>query len=109
MILYLPDLSDYHPGLQNRIPQEYARSLLQREEELGRNDLILPIYYKKCNEKAISGKLWEKLIQRKYFDFRKLKNKKIDSDNVQNTIEVLAQHMKDAIKRISSRNSFLYS
>ena len=77
---------------------------LEREAQLGRNDLVLPIYYMaadKLEDPALrqTDELAEELSRRQYIDWRELRLKDLDSKRVVVTIADLAARMKRSYQR----------
>jgi hypothetical protein len=77
---------------------------LQREAELGRNDLVLPIYYiraRQLEDPAFREKdsLAQELSKRQYVDWRHLRSLGIDSKDVRESITELAERMQRALER----------
>jgi parallel beta-helix repeat protein len=71
---------------------------LAREQELGRNDLILPIYYVSAPEiddeaKRSSDDLGEELARRQYADWRSLRHEGFGSPTVRKELSELASRM----------------
>jgi hypothetical protein len=84
---------------------------IEREKELNRNDLILPIYYRKVwiiedkaeREQDEDAKL---IATRQRADWRELINKSYESEEVKVKVEELGQHISLALERLrKSRTS----
>lgn len=82
---------------------EFER-FLQRERELGRTDLIFPVYYVKCqqleNEKS-TDKIARIISQRQYMDWRDLRFETFGSPKVARRMAELAQHIRVALEGIN--------
>ena len=74
-------------------------TFLGREKRLGRDDLILPIYYVDCSlfKEDEVGKV---LFERQYADWRELRFGSLDSKKCRKQIERLAVRLRDAIRRL---------
>jgi parallel beta-helix repeat protein len=82
--------------------EEYER-FREREKKLGRNDLILPVYYVECDEledPAIreSNQWAEDLSERQYEDWRNLRWEPWTSPTIGRAFERLAKQIKQALK-----------
>lgn len=85
----------------------YCRSeleyFLRREKELDRKDLVIPIYYVDCGVEDEGAKAGDVLLRqlsgRNYFDWRPLRTKKFDSEEVRSKMAELGKHIVEAIKR----------
>ncbi|MCW5206388.1 right-handed parallel beta-helix repeat-containing protein [Desulfobulbus sp. F5] len=80
---------------------------LKREKELGRSDLILPVYYVTCPVLSDKAKLeldpLAKIIAaRQYVDWRPLRFKPFDSEQVCETLAKMAQQIVAALERSHS-------
>ena len=78
---------------------EMAR-FLQREEELGRSDLILPVYYisaREMDDPAVreADELARVLASRQFADWRELRFEPLTSPVVRKAVAVLASRMRD--------------
>ncbi|WP_420621102.1 toll/interleukin-1 receptor domain-containing protein [Candidatus Poriferisodalis sp.] len=79
---------------------------LERERQLGRNDLIVPIHY--IGESTLSvadNPLIKVLLDRQYFDATDLRFEPFDSPNSRRLIASLATHIVAALRRDSDSNS----
>ena len=77
---------------------------MKREKELGRSDLILPVYYVNCPVLSDKAKLeldpLAKIIAaRQYADWRPLRFKPFDSEQVCETFAKMAQQIVEALER----------
>lgn len=75
----------------------------EREKKLGRNDLILPVYYVECDEleepTIWESNLWAKdLSERQYEDWRSLRWEPWTSPTIGRAFERLAKQIKQALK-----------
>lgn len=78
----------------------------QREQQLQRNDLILPIYYMTCDVlKDPKEKTKDKLAQifenRKFVDWRNLRFKSLSDPLAREELARMAEQIQEALKRIS--------
>jgi hypothetical protein len=88
----------------------YCRSQLQQfldhEARLGRNDLILPIYYITWKEleqpDQSQDALVKAIVSRRYQDWRKLRGKPLHSQEVRSALIHIAAQIADAIQRIAT-------
>jgi len=76
---------------------------LDRERELGRDDLILPVYYVDCpllndGEKRAGDQLAVAIAERQYADWRELRFEPYTSPQVCKTLERLAVQIRDALE-----------
>jgi 8-oxo-dGTP pyrophosphatase MutT (NUDIX family) len=82
---------------------EFER-FLQRERELGRHDLIFPVYYVKCqqleNEKPVDN-IAQVISQRQYTDWRDLRFETFGSSKVARRMAELAQNIRVALEGIN--------
>jgi TIR domain len=79
---------------------------LDREQQLGRNDLILPFYY--INTPEISNQeneLAKVIAARQWFDFRKYRHETPDSSEVRKLISQMASQIIEAVSRTPVKNS----
>ena len=85
--------------------EEYDK-FLEQEQKLGRNDLILPVYYVECDEveeKSVrESNPWAwNLYKRQYADWRELRHEA--APNIINrALEKLAKQIKQSLKRQSA-------
>ena len=80
---------------------------LDREKKLGRNDLVLPIYYVDCSllndeEKRAGDELAQVIAARQYADWRELRHEPFTSPQVGKTLEKLAVQIRDALDRVQA-------
>ena len=78
---------------------------LDRERKLGRNDLILPVYFIHTsllhNESKRNGdNLAQTIASRQYADWRKLRHKKFDSEEVCEALDNLAAQIREALESL---------
>lgn len=89
-----------------RSPQSRAEfeRFLERERELGRDDLIFPVYYVQCrqleNENS-PDKIAQIIAKRQYTDWRDLRFEDFSSSRVARRMAELAQHVKAALEDMS--------
>lgn len=77
---------------------------LQREEELGRSDLILPVYYIECPvledpDRRAGDELAQILFARRCSDWRDLRLLSFRAKQVRAALDELAMQVRDALKR----------
>jgi hypothetical protein len=76
---------------------------LKREKEQNRNDLVIPIYYVDCDlqdENAqANDPLIKKISQKNFFDWRSLRTKQFDTEEVRGSLVKLGRHVVEALKR----------
>jgi len=80
---------------------------LEREEKLGRNDLILPVYYVDSpllndEEKRAGDDLAQVIAARQYADWRELRFEPFTSPQVDKTLARLAVQIRDALERVQA-------
>jgi F-box protein 11 len=80
---------------------------LEREKELGRNDLILPVYYVDCSLLNDAGKragddLAQVIAARQYADWRELRHEPFTDPQVGKTLARLAVQIRDALDRVQA-------
>jgi len=78
---------------------------LEREKQLGRHDLILPIYYVDCDclqqaELKEKDPLAKEIASRQYDDWRQLRFESLESNLVRKKISELASQIKAAKQRV---------
>jgi F-box protein 11 len=83
--------------------REELEKFLQREKELGRNDLILPVYYVGFpilddEEKRKTDKLAKIIADRQYADWRDLRFESFTHPQVRKTLSHLARQIRDALE-----------
>jgi parallel beta-helix repeat protein len=93
------------PGFFKSPPcrQEFER-FLDREKQLGRSDLILPVYYVNClilndEAKRETDPLAKIIASRQYVDWRELRFEPLTSPEVRKTLAKLAGHLVEALGR----------
>lgn len=79
----------------------------EREQRLGRNDLIFPVYYVNCpflhdETRLAQDELAEKLMTRQFTDWRELRHEPFTSPQAGRMLEQLAIQIRDAIERAPS-------
>jgi hypothetical protein len=79
---------------------------IEREQRLGRSDLILPVYYVNyapLNEGAQAGsdELVQMVAGRAYMDWRELRHAALDTPEVRQMLERMAEQMSAALARTS--------
>ena len=84
---------------------------LRREEQLDRNDLILPIYYVECDlfsdeELLEKDELAQSILSRHYIDWRDLRFKPMDSLEVGERMSHLANQIRDALQRVKESERY---
>ena len=84
--------------------REEVQSFLRRETELGRRDLILPIYYFQADvmdQQALrrGDPLATELYERQYVSWRHLRHKDFENEEVRAELEKLALQIKEALLR----------
>jgi hypothetical protein len=80
---------------------------VEREQQLGRNDLILPIYYRNheaLNDRtqAATDRIVELIKHHQYVDWRDLRLTPLDDPIVRRMLDRMAQHIVRALARIST-------
>ncbi|CAK8724981.1 hypothetical protein KKHLCK_15550 [Candidatus Electrothrix laxa] len=84
--------------------REELERFLKREEELGRGDLILPVYYVRCpvlEDKVKRGhdKLAQVVAARQYADWRQLRFEEFTSSLVRKALAKMAEQIVAALER----------
>jgi TIR domain len=96
------------PGFFN---SPYCRSELERflehEKKLGRNDLILPVYYVSCpllddEAKQARDKLAQAIATHQYADWRELRFEPFTAPLVGKTLARLAGQIRNALERVQA-------
>ena len=93
------------PSFFNSAPcRAEMESFLEREEELCRNDLILPVYYCNCavledEARREHDPLAQIIAARQYMDWRHLRFKPFDSEQVRTTLANEVQQIVVALER----------
>jgi len=83
------------------------QQFIEREKKLGRNDLILPVYYVDCSLLNDEGKragdeLAQVIAARQYADWRELRHEPFTSPQVGKTLAQLAVQIRDALERVQA-------
>lgn len=81
--------------------RDELRRFLQREEELGRDDLVLTVYYASIPEDA-GDDLASVLLDRQYVDWRGLRFHTFDDVPVRRAVATLASSIASALARTAS-------
>jgi tetratricopeptide (TPR) repeat protein len=89
--------------------REELERFIEREKELGRNDLILPVYYvssKPLDDERIraTDKLAMLLASRQYTDWRDLRFEPLTSGKVRERMVKLALQISEALERVRTKN-----
>jgi len=106
-IFLIPILS---PSFFNSGPcQAELRAFLDKETNLGRDDLVLPVYYVDYpllhDQEALAGNdLARTIAARQFADWRELRTKPFLSPVVMNALAALAKKIRDALARVSAQN-----
>ena len=87
--------------------REELERFLERENELGRSDLVLPVYYVGCpllddKERRAKDPLAEAIGSRQYADWRELRWEPFASPQVGRMLEKLAVQIRDALGRVAA-------
>ena len=85
--------------------RDELQRFLEREGKLGRNDLVLPIYYVDCpllndEGKRAGDELAQAIFAHQYADWRDLRFEPFTSPQVGKTLEKLAVQIRDALERV---------
>lgn len=93
----------------SRYCREELQRFLEREKQLGRNDLILPVYFidtPLLNEEELRAKdeLAQAIASRQYADWRNLRHEPFTNPLVGRTLEKLAMQIRDALPRVSQEH-----
>jgi parallel beta-helix repeat protein len=85
--------------------RDELRRFLEREKRLGRSDLILPIYYINYplfndDKSRAMDEMLKALAARQYADWRELRSKSLDTEEVRKTLEHLAVQIRNALQRV---------
>ncbi|MCW5213177.1 TIR domain-containing protein, partial [Desulfobulbus sp. TB] len=91
--------------------REELERFLKREEELGRSDLILPVYYVTCpvlrdKVKREHDKLAQVIAARQYADWRDLRFEKFTSSQIRKALATMAEQIVAALERRQEEASF---
>lgn len=85
--------------------REELKLFLERERALGRNDLVLPIYYRTCpiledvsllNQDELASSIKERQME----DWRQLRSEPLDSPRVIEKIERMAEQIENSLDRV---------
>lgn len=88
--------------------REELERFIEREKELGRNDLILPVYYVSCKplddeEKRAGDELAVLLASRQFMDWRDLRFEPLTSSEIGKRMVKLALQICDALERVHEK------
>jgi hypothetical protein len=106
-IFLIPILS---PSFFNSGPcQAELRAFLDKETNLGRDDLVLPVYYVDCpllhDQAALANNdLARTIAARQFADWRELRTKSFITPVVMNALAALAKKIRDALARVNAQN-----
>jgi len=82
------------------------QQFIEHEKKLERNDLILPVYYISCDADTWAGdNLAQAIAEHACADWRKLRSKSVDSEEVHKALIERAEHIRDAWKRVQAESS----
>jgi hypothetical protein len=89
--------------------QAELRAFLDKETNLGRDDLVLPVYYVDYpllhDEKALADNDLARIIAtRQFADWRGLRSRYFSSPVVKNALAALAIKIRNALARVSAQN-----
>ena len=87
--------------------RDELQRFLEREKELKRDDLVLPIYYVECpllndEEKRAGDELAQAILAHQYADWRDLRFEPFASKQVGETLAKLAVQIRDALERVQA-------
>jgi len=97
------------PAFFNSPPcQAELERFLKREKDLGRSDLILPVYYVECwllndEKRWAKNPLAEVIAARQHADWRELRFEPFTAPQVGKTLAKMARHIGDALQRNEPR------
>ena len=82
---------------------------MDKETNLGRDDLVLPVYYVDYpllhDQNALAGNdLARTIAARQFADWRELRTKPFVSTVVMNALVTLAKKIRDALARVNAQN-----
>jgi TIR domain-containing protein len=85
--------------------REELKRFLDREKELNRHDLVLPIYYRDSRVlndevRRETDELAKEVHRHQYADWRSLRNEPFNSNRVKSTLERLARDIDNALDRV---------
>lgn len=91
--------------------EEFGR-FLAREEKLGRDDLILPIYYRSSSllddeARREADDLAREIHRHNHTDWRELRSKPFDSEDVRRELEKLGCDIRDALELIQGSQTVI--
>ncbi|XCN73842.1 MAG: right-handed parallel beta-helix repeat-containing protein [Candidatus Electrothrix aestuarii] len=101
------------PSFFNSVPcREELERFLKREEELGRGDLILPVYYLNCpvlndKERLKQDPLAEIIAARQREDWRELRHHSFNTRKLNKALEKMARQIMAALERSEAEASRL--
>lgn len=92
--------------------REELQRFLEREKQLGRNDLILPVYFVDTpllneDELRATDELAQAIASRQYADWRNLRHEPYTNPLVGRTLEKLAMQIRDALPRVAQEHRTL--
>jgi hypothetical protein len=86
--------------------QEELETFFAHEKALGRNDLVLPVYYIDVGEEAVvdpaAAATFERLLERQYDDWRDLSGLRPSDPRMQRALAALARKIRTAATRIGA-------
>jgi len=87
--------------------RDELQQFIDREKELNRNDLILPVYYIDCpllndEAKQATDELARVIAARQWADWRELRNDPLTFPQVQESMTKLAVQIRDALERVQT-------
>jgi tetratricopeptide (TPR) repeat protein len=87
------------------------KRFLDREQKLGRKDLVLPIYYIDTplmddEEKRQTDEMAQAIHSHQYADWRELRDRPWGYPRVRKTLVQLATHILDALERVKAMGAF---
>jgi F-box protein 11 len=87
--------------------RDELQRFLEREKELERDDLVLPIYYVDCpllndEEKRAADELAQAIFDHQYADWRELRFEPFTSPQIGKTLARLAVQIRDALERVQA-------
>lgn len=90
---------------QSEFCRQEMRLFLKREQQLGRNDLILPVYFIDCPRMEdpslqASDDIAQIIAERQYIDWRDLRFQTFDSPETRKALAHMASHIRDAMERV---------
>ncbi|MEA3323915.1 MAG: right-handed parallel beta-helix repeat-containing protein [Euryarchaeota archaeon] len=83
--------------------RDELQQFIEHEKKLERNDLILPVYYVSCDADTwVGDNLAQVIAEHACADWRKLRSKSVDSEEVHNALIERAEHIRDAWKHVQT-------